>query len=69
MTKFKGYPKAYKRDTQTKLLYLYKSGIISHSQWQKARFFNAMINAKKDGKLADALIDVTKKIKEVKDCI
>lgn len=35
--RFKGYPRAYKRDVQTKLLYLYKSGIISRTNWIKAR--------------------------------
>lgn len=64
MKKFKGYPKAYKRDTLTRLLYLYKTGIITREQWQKARFFNTMINAKAQGKLNKALTEVTKELKK-----
>ena len=68
MKKFKGYPRAYKRNTQTKLLWLYKTGVITRSQWQKARFFNAMANAKASGNLAEALTEVTKKITEAEQC-
>ncbi len=49
--KFSGYPKAYKRDSHTRLLYLYKTGIITQNQWQKARFLVGMIGAKSKGKL------------------
>lgn len=35
--RFKGYPKAYKRNTHTKLLWLYKAGIISFSNYTKAK--------------------------------
>lgn len=55
MKKFNGYPKAYKRDTLTKLLYLYKIGLINREQWLRARFFNAMTKAKSKGKLSEAL--------------
>lgn len=62
MKKFKGYPRAYKRNAQTKLLWLYKTGIITREQWQKARFFNAMANAKAQGRLSEALTEVTKEL-------
>lgn len=42
---FNGYPKAYRRDVQTKLLWLYKTSVITRSQWMKARFANAVVNA------------------------
>ena len=35
--KFTNYPKAYKRNSQTKLLWLYKVGIISRMQWITAK--------------------------------
>ena len=35
--KFKGYPKAYKRNTQTKLLWLYKTSIITYLQYAQAK--------------------------------
>jgi len=40
--KFYGYPKPYRRSVATKLLYLYKTGVITNTQWQRARFFNAV---------------------------
>ena len=66
--KFKGYPKAYRRNTLTKLLYLYKTNIINREQWQKARFFNSMSNAAANGNLAEALTETIKQIKTLKDC-
>ena len=36
--RFTGYPRAYKRNSQTKLLWLYKIGIISRTQWINAKF-------------------------------
>lgn len=37
MKRFTGYPKAYKRNTLTKLLWLYKSNIISYLQYTQAK--------------------------------
>lgn len=37
--KFYGYPKPYRKTVATKLLYLYKTGVITRTQWQRARFF------------------------------
>lgn len=34
--RFKGYPKAYRRNARTKLLYLYKTGFIGYIQYCNA---------------------------------
>lgn len=62
MKKFKNYPRAYKKNTKTKLLWLYKTSIITHSQYLKARFFNAMQNAKVSENFTEALKEVTQMI-------
>lgn len=36
MKNFKGFPKAYKRNTMTKLLWLYKTSIITRTQYINA---------------------------------
>lgn len=41
--KFYGYPKPYRKTVATKLLYLYKTGVITRTQWQRARFFNVTL--------------------------
>jgi hypothetical protein len=64
MKKFKGYPKAYQRDPQTKLLYLYKSGIITREQWGKARFFLAMARGINKYGLEGAMEKLNNAIKE-----
>lgn len=33
MKNFKGFPKAYKRNSNTKLLWLYKSNVISYTRY------------------------------------
>ena len=34
---FKGYPRAYKRNAMTKLLYLYKINVVTIQRYEKAR--------------------------------
>lgn len=64
--KFKGYPRAYKRDPQTKLLWLYKSGIITFTQYDKARFFLIMAKGINKYGLNGAINKLNKAIKEAK---
>lgn len=61
--RFNGYPRAYKRDEQTKLLWLYKSSIITFTQYDKARFFLIMLKGINKYGFNGAMNELNKAIK------